>query len=306
MGFTGGYYTGGGNSAGTVMAILLLLAVVLTVLAFIFIVPENRREKLNAFGKFLHDTCNFNYLLIEKILQALYIFLTVFAILMGLYTLVHSFWVGLALTIIMPIAIRLIYEFLMMAVLLLKHVIMIDNKLKNQNTVDKKPKTADPEFISREPKKPSPTPAPAKPAVKKAAPAAKPAAEKTTPAAKPAAEKTAPAAKPAAPKPAPKAASVKAETETPVKTAPVKKTVPTETASEAPVKKAPAKPVVEKAAPAETASEPVSAPVKTEAPAKPASEIKPAPEAPASPKARFCTECGSPLDENGKCPNCSK
>ena len=281
MGFTGGYYTGGGNSAGTVMAILLLLAVVLTVLAFIFIVPENRREKLNAFGKFLHDTCNFNYLLIEKILQALYIFLTVFAILMGLYTLVHNFWVGLALMIIMPIAIRLIYEFLMMAVLLLKHVIMIDNKLKNQNTVDKKPKTADPEFISREPKKPAPPPAPAKPAVKKAAPATKPAAEKT-----------APAAKPAAPKPAPKAAPVKAETETPVKTAPVKKTVPTETASEAPVKKAPAKPVVEKAAPSETASEPVSAPVKTEAPA--------------SPTARFCTECGSPLDENGKCPNCSK
>ena len=58
-GFTGGYYTGGGNSAGTVMAILLLLAVVLTVLAFIFIVPENRREKLSAFGKFLHDTCKF-------------------------------------------------------------------------------------------------------------------------------------------------------------------------------------------------------------------------------------------------------
>ena len=295
MGFTGGYYTGGGNSAGTVMAILLLLAVVLTVLAFIFIVPENRREKLNAFGKFLHDTCNFNYLLIEKILQALYIFLTVFAILMGLYTLVHNFWVGLALTIIMPIAIRLIYEFLMMAVLLLKHVIMIDNKLKNQNTAESKGKGSEPEFVSREPKKPSPTPAPAKPAVKKAVPAAKPAAEKTTP-----------AAKPAALKPAPKAASVKAETETPVKTAPVKKTVPTETASEAPVKKAPAKPVVEKAAPAETASEPVSAPVKTEAPAKTASEIKPVPKAPASPKARFCTECGSPLDENGKCPNCSK
>lgn len=294
MGFTGGYYTGGGNSAGTVMAILLILAVVLTVLAFIFIVPENRREKLNAFGKFLHDTCNFNYLLIEKILQVLYIFLTVFAILMGLYTLVHNFWVGLVLTIIMPIVIRLIYEFLMMAVLLLKHVIMIDNKLKNQNTVDKKPKTADPEFISREPKKPAPTPAPAKPAVKKTAPATKPAAEKTAPAAKPAA------------KPAPKAAPVKAETETPVKTAPVKKTVPTETASEAPVKKAPAKPVVEKAAPAETASEPVSAPVKTEAPAKTASEIKPVPEAPTSPKACFCTECGSPLDENGKCPNCSK
>lgn len=286
MGLTGGYYTGRGDSAGTVMAIFLILAVVLTVLAFIFIVPEKQREKLNAFGKFLHDTCNFNYLLIEKLLQALYIFLTVFAILMGLYTLVHSFWAGLALTIIMPIVIRLIYEFLMMAVLLLKHVITIDNKLKNQNTTESKGKGSEPEFVSREPKKPAPTPAPAKPAVKKAAPAAKPAAEKPAPAAKPAA------------KPAPKAAPVKMETETPVKPAPVKK--------------APVKPVVEKtaptetAAPAKTAAEPVSTPVKTEAPAKPAPEIKPAPEAPARPKARYCTECGSLLDAEGNCPNCSK
>ena len=252
MGFTGGYYTGGGNSAGTVMAILLLLAVVLTVLAFIFIVPENRREKLNAFGKFLHDTCNFNYLLIEKILQALYIFLTVFAILMGLYTLVHNFWVGLALTIIMPIAIRLIYEFLMMAVLLLKHVIMIDNKLKNQNTGDKKQQPEASVFASRERKKPAP--APAKEPVKKAAPAAKPvakpAAERPAQPAKPAAEKTVPAAKPA-----------------PVSTTPE--------ASEAAVTEKPA-------------------PVKT------------SPEAPARPKAVFCTECGSRLDENGKCPNCGK
>lgn len=154
MGFTGGYYSGSGNSAGSVMLVLFLLAVVLTVLAFIFIVPEKRRERLNAFGKFLHDTCNFNYLLIEKILQALYIFLTVFVILMGIYTLFHSFWAGLALTIIMPIVVRLIYEFLMMTVLLLKHVIMIDNKLKNQNTVDKKQKTAEPEFVSREPVNP--------------------------------------------------------------------------------------------------------------------------------------------------------
>lgn len=48
----------------------------MTVLAFIFIVPEKRREKPNAFGKFLHDTCNFKYLVVEKLLQALYIFAT--------------------------------------------------------------------------------------------------------------------------------------------------------------------------------------------------------------------------------------
>ena len=269
MGFTGGYYTGGGNDSSVgLMAAFVVLAVVLTILAFIFIVPEKRRAKLNAFGKFLHDTCNFNYLLIEKLLQALYIFLTVFSILTGAYTLFKSFGIGLVIMIGLPLLIRLIYEFLMMTVLLLKHVIMIDNKLKNQNTVDKKQQPEASVFAGRERKKPAP--APAKEPVKKAAPAAKPAAkpaaERPVQPAKPAAEKTVPAAKPAAERPA-----------QPVKPAPVK------------------------AAPVSTTPEASEAKV-TEKPAP----VKTAPEAPARPKAVFCTECGSRLDENGKCPNCGK
>lgn len=43
-----------------------ILAIVATVLAYVFIVPEKRREKLNAFGKFLHDTCNFKYLIVRE------------------------------------------------------------------------------------------------------------------------------------------------------------------------------------------------------------------------------------------------
>ena len=131
------------------------------------------------------------------------LFLTVFVILMGIYTLFHSFWIGLALTIIMPIAVRLLYEFLMMTVLLLKHVIMIDNKLKNQNAGDKKQGTANPEFINREPKNPAPA-----------------------------------------------------------------KTDPAKTS--------------------------------------PASAIKTALKVPTKPQKRFCSDCGSPLDANGKCPNCNK
>lgn len=264
MGFTGGYYTGrGSDSSAAFMAVFLVLAVVLTVLAFIFIVPENRRAKLNAFGKFLHDTCNFNYLLIEKLLQAIYIFLTVFSILTGVYTLFQSFGMGLLMMIGLPLLIRLIYEFLMMTVLLLKHVIMIDNKLKNQNTGDKKQQPEASVFASRERKKPAP--APAKEPVKKAAPAAKPVA-------KPAAERPAQPAKPAA-----------------------EKTVP---AAEKPVQ--PVKPAA-KPAPVSTTPEASEAAV-TEKPAP----VKTSPEAPARPKAVFCTECGSRLDENGKCPNCGK
>ena len=32
-----------------------VLAVIATILAYVFIVPEKCREKLNAFGKFLHE-----------------------------------------------------------------------------------------------------------------------------------------------------------------------------------------------------------------------------------------------------------
>ena len=127
-----------GQSIGFMVA-AIILAIAATVLAFIFIVPEKKREKLNAFGKFLHDTCNFKYLVVEKLLQALYIFLTAYFILKGFFMLFqtsYGTWLGgagLAIMIISPIVLRLVYELLMMAVILVKNVIMINKKLKDQN-----------------------------------------------------------------------------------------------------------------------------------------------------------------------------
>ena len=126
-----------------------ILAIVATVLAYVFIVPEKRREKLNAFGKVLHDTCNFKYLIVEKILQALYIFFTADMIILGFFMLFaapkdyfgNRHWLGVygILTMILgPIMIRLVYELLMMAVLLLKNVISINNKLRSQNGNEEK------------------------------------------------------------------------------------------------------------------------------------------------------------------------
>ena len=126
-----------------------ILAVVATVLADVFIVPESRREKLNAFGKFLHDTCNFKYLIVEKILQALYIFFTADLIILGFFMLFAApkdffgerHWLGgygILIMILGPILIRLMYELLMMAILMLKNVISINNKLRNQNGNEEK------------------------------------------------------------------------------------------------------------------------------------------------------------------------
>ncbi len=130
-----GYGIGSTSTVAIVLtAAAVILAIAATVLAFIFIVPEKRRAKLNAFGKFLHDTCNFKYLLVEKILQALYIFATAFTILFGFFSLFRAeFAAGLGMMILGPIVLRLIYELFMMAVLLLKNVITINKKLKNQN-----------------------------------------------------------------------------------------------------------------------------------------------------------------------------
>lgn len=126
------------------LIIAVVLAIAATVLAFIFIVPEKRREKLNAFGKFLHDLCSFKFLVVEKILQALYIFSTAFVILFGVLQLFNvqrdyltgaSRWMGgtgLLCIIVGPIAVRLSYELMMMAILLVKNVISINRKLADE------------------------------------------------------------------------------------------------------------------------------------------------------------------------------
>ena len=127
--------------------VAVLLAIVATVLAFVFLVPEKRREKMGAFGKFLHDTVNFKYLIVEKILQALYIFMTCLVVLTGFFLLfkVTETWygkhwmggTGILLMLLGPIIIRLVYELLMMMVLLVKNVISINNKLRSQNSEEK-------------------------------------------------------------------------------------------------------------------------------------------------------------------------
>ncbi len=141
--------------------IALVLALAATVLAFVFIVPDKKRSTLNKPLQIVHDLLNFKFLIIEKIMQALYIFSTAFVILFGVLSLFQVTKVyegsyidpntfeyvndysyewqggyGLLLIILGPIAVRLSYELIMMAILLVKNVIRINNKLKDQNESD--------------------------------------------------------------------------------------------------------------------------------------------------------------------------
>ena len=130
------------NSLGTFATIAVILSIAAVVAAFIFIVPQKKREKLNLAGRIAHDVVNFRFLITEKICQAAYIFFTVFLILAGFFLLFVSVpinyygdrkWLGgygLLLMILGPIVVRLIFEFLMMALLLVKNVISINSKLR--------------------------------------------------------------------------------------------------------------------------------------------------------------------------------
>lgn len=129
------------DSLKTFATVAVILSVIAVIAAFIFIVPQKRRAKLNHAGRILHDIFNFRSLIAEKIYQGLYIFYTVWAIILG-FLLLFSYstdyfgnrtWLGgygLLLMFFGPIVVRLIFEFLMMALLLVKNVISINNKLR--------------------------------------------------------------------------------------------------------------------------------------------------------------------------------
>ena len=132
----------------TVMGVLSTIAA--TVLTYIFIMPEKRRAKLSNLFKFIKDIFDFKFLIIEKILQFLYILSTIACVCVGLcmtmgitiYTSSYynySHWYGfygILLALIGPIAVRLVFEGMMLFLLLVKNVIQINKKLKSQTEDD--------------------------------------------------------------------------------------------------------------------------------------------------------------------------
>lgn len=135
------------DTLAVVYLIALLVTLVLTVLSFVFFVPEKRGNKMKGFGKFLHNTFCFKYLVVEKILQAIYIFSTIGSVIVGIIMLVTAksslnVLEGLLVMILFPIAIRLSFELMMLGILLVKNVISINAKLKNQFDADPEEKCA--------------------------------------------------------------------------------------------------------------------------------------------------------------------
>ena len=147
LGIGGSIASSGATSAiFTVLSVIFALAA--TVLAFIFIIPEKKRASLKGIGRLLHDIFNFKFMIIEKIFQFFYVFATAYAIVEGFFGLFSFDWygnwtgyTGFLTMILGPIIIRIAYELVMLALIAVKNIIQINNKLKNQNEENKEDNT---------------------------------------------------------------------------------------------------------------------------------------------------------------------
>lgn len=151
--------------AAAVLGVLaVILAVVGTVLVMVLVTPEKRRAKLPKPLQVVADICNFKGLLLEYIVRAVYIFLTLLTVLSGFFTILTSPFVGsfggflstafggLMSIVFGVILIRVIFEFTMMFILLVKNVMQINNKMPGKAEdpmelhIDRAPKASAPTY----------------------------------------------------------------------------------------------------------------------------------------------------------------
>ena len=138
------------DTLSIVLIIAATLTVVATVLLYIFVLPEKKRDSLPKIGQIVHDILHFKSLFIEKIIRFFYLLTTVWCVLTGFlmlfrittyesYYYSHTEWYGgygILLMILGPIALRVIFETIMMGILLVKNVMQINNKLKASNEIE--------------------------------------------------------------------------------------------------------------------------------------------------------------------------
>ena len=132
---------------GVALIIGSILGLVATIVLYIKVLPRKLDGTFNnRFLQFLHNYFHFKKLYIEEILKFIFTLASVSCVLNGVmlmfsvsrsynwytgrYTTQSNFLAGLLLLVLGPVALRLTYEGLMMAILLVKNVMDINNKLK--------------------------------------------------------------------------------------------------------------------------------------------------------------------------------
>ena len=98
---------------------ILVVAVVLTALLLVLVLPKQKDGHLPAFFQLLYDLFTPKALMIEKLLQVLYVFLNCLTVLFGIAIFFNGFFagfgrivLGLVILVVGPVLLRVIHELL--------------------------------------------------------------------------------------------------------------------------------------------------------------------------------------------------
>lgn len=115
---------------------ILALAVALTALLMVLVLPKEKDGRLPSVFQLLHDLFTPKVLVIEKLLQVLYVFLTCLTVLYGIVIFFNGFFtgignlvLGLLVLAVGPLVLRVLYELLLLLVMHVKTVREIQRKL---------------------------------------------------------------------------------------------------------------------------------------------------------------------------------
>ena len=115
---------------------ILALAVALTALLMLLVLPKEKDGRLPSFFQLLYDLFTPKVLVIEKLLQVLYVFLTCLTVLYGIVVFFSGFFtgignlvLGLLVLAVGPVLLRVLYELVLLLVMQVKNVREINQKL---------------------------------------------------------------------------------------------------------------------------------------------------------------------------------
>ena len=126
-----------GTAVWTVIAFIIAIAA--GIMIYFMFVKDNKPVSENL--QKLKDLLDFKTMLIEPILKIVYIIATVFIILFSFGLISLNFVSFLMVLILGPIAIRIVYELMMINIMIWKNTKEINNNIKANNVLPKSTKT---------------------------------------------------------------------------------------------------------------------------------------------------------------------
>ena len=120
------------STATSIIAFIISIAIVIAL--YIFILPDEKRSTLNKGFQMVHDFLKIKKLMIESIFRFVYVLAVVSSVVEGILMIFSDPGKAILLIIFGPIVSRIVFEFLLLGVVLVKNVMEINNHLKGIDT----------------------------------------------------------------------------------------------------------------------------------------------------------------------------